>query len=217
MRTCIPRSATAALTLTLGVLLAQTPAHADTFAGLAPVTNQALATIRGGFSMSFDFGQMGIALDMSQMTFVNGQLVPVQQIVDAAGGTVNLIQNGPGNGAGTVSPTDLAQGSSATGSALHPLAPGNGVGLAGSNGAASGLAGLAVPSVLMQTGLGNGATASLVSNVSPAMIGTVIQNGLDGQIIQNLNVLNVTVTSQALAQSVALQAMTQGALLRFLH
>ncbi|MES1954952.1 hypothetical protein [Salinisphaera hydrothermalis] len=46
----------------------------------------------------------------------------------------------------------------------------------------------------------------------PGSIGTVIQNTLDQQTIRNLNVLNVTVTSQALAQALSIQSAVRDAL-----
>lgn len=46
----------------------------------------------------------------------------------------------------------------------------------------------------------------------PGTVATVIQNTLDKQVIRNLNVLNVTVTSRALAQALSLQSSVRGAL-----
>lgn len=49
-------------------------------------------------------------------------------------------------------------------------------------------------------------------NLLPGSMGTVIQNSLDQQTIRNLNVLNVTVTSQALAQAMSIQSAVRDAL-----
>ncbi len=44
---------------------------------------------------------------------------------------------------------------------------------------------------------------------------TVIQNSMNNQVISTINTLNITITSQALAQAMAMQSVTQGALLQF--
>ncbi len=63
---------------------------------------------------------------------------------------------------------------------------------------------------LIQNGSGNSvATGSL----SPATIGTVIQNTLDGQKIQNVTVINATANSLGMFRSLNLQSSLRGAVI----
>jgi hypothetical protein len=63
---------------------------------------------------------------------------------------------------------------------------------------------------LVQSGAGN-----IVTNgsVLPAAVGTVIQNTLDGQKIQNVTVINATVNSMAVMRSLNLQSSLRGAVI----
>lgn len=64
---------------------------------------------------------------------------------------------------------------------------------------------------LIQNGPGNSFDPSGI-NLLPGTTATVIQNSLDQQVIRNVNVMNLTVTSMALAESLALQSSLQQAL-----
>lgn len=78
----------------------------------------------------------------------------------------------------------------------------------------SDLSGAAVPSQVLrviQNGPGNVFNPGSL-NLPPGTMATVIQNSLDKQLIQNINVLNVTVTSQALAHALSLQSALRDAL-----
>lgn len=154
----------AALALATSALMFQAPAFANTlnggmFNGVKPVNDQTLDHIRGGFSLQYDLGQMKLALDMSQISYLNGVTQPAQQITGSSGGTLNMIQNG----------------------------------------------------------LNNSVSPSVVNSIPIGMQGALIQNNLDNQVLTTVNTLNITVTSQAFARSVAMGAAAQGALLRFLH
>ena len=70
---------------------------------------------------------------------------------------------------------------------------------------------------VIQSGLNNMVSSSVVSSIPTGMLGTVIQNNLDNQVIRAINVLNITLTSQALAQAMAVRAITQSALLQSIH
>lgn len=147
------------LLLAIGALTLQVSAHADTFGGINPVSNEKLAHIRGGFAMQLDFGWMQFALDMSRASFINGNLLLADHRTDATGGALDLIQNG----------------------------------------------------------LSNTVDSSVGSNMVQGALAAVIQNGLDNQIIRNINVVNLTVTSQEFARSMALHSMFQGVLLQSLR
>lgn len=223
--------------LTLLAFCAEVPALAGTFGGLQPVANQQLDQVRGGFSLDFDFGRIAIAMNMNRLNFVNGILTAVDPIKGQAGGTLNLIQTGPSvvvsqpldGGTPTVSVTPTLAGSASSSAPListtpgvAPVPPNAPIVTAGTP--ASVPVGSVPPSALAgsvplppSAALNNVVSSSVANGLPAGTVGTVIQNNLDGQMIQSINVLNITVTSQALAQAVALQSLTQGALLRFMH
>lgn len=87
----------AALALAAGTLMFQMPALADTFNNVNPVSDQTLDHIRGGFSVGYDLGQMKLALDITQVSQINGLVEPTQQLTGASGGTLNVLQNGLNN------------------------------------------------------------------------------------------------------------------------
>ncbi len=149
----------ALLALAVGTLAFQAPVHAAAFGGASPVSMQALDQIRGGFGFEINLGQMMLAMNMSQVSMINGVVVPGEQTVTSAGGGSTLIQLGPHNW-------------------INP---------------------------------------SVLNNIPAGSMSTVIQNSLNDQAIQSINTLNITITSQALAQNMALQSFAQGALLRFQH
>lgn len=64
---------------------------------------------------------------------------------------------------------------------------------------------------VIQNGPGNNFDLARL-NLLPGTMGTVIQNTLDKQTIRNLNVMNVTVTSRALAEALSLQSSIRDAL-----
>lgn len=64
---------------------------------------------------------------------------------------------------------------------------------------------------VIQNGPGNAFDPATL-NLLPGTMATVIQNTLDKQTIRNLNVMNVTVTSRALAQALSLQSSLRDAL-----
>lgn len=148
-----------ALPLAMGAMALQVPALADTLGGMNPVSSQKLDQIRGGFSVQYDLGQMKLALDVNRVSFINGNLAPMEQFTGASGGTLDVIQSG----------------------------------------------------------LNNSVSASVVDGIPMGTLGTLIQNSLNNQVIRTVNVMNMTVTSQAFAQAMSLQATTQAALLRFMH
>ena len=63
---------------------------------------------------------------------------------------------------------------------------------------------------LIQNGVGNSVATG---SISPTSIGTVIQNTLDGQKIQNMTVINATVNSLGLLRSMNLGASLRGAVI----
>lgn len=133
----------AVLALAIGTLVLQTPARADAFDGLNPVSTQTLDQIRGGFSMAFDFGQLMLAMDMTQVSMINGTVI--------------------------------------------------------------------------QQGLNNTVNPVVINGIPNESLSTVIQNSLNDQVINSISTMNITITSQTLAQTMALQSLTQDALLRFSH
>lgn len=149
----------AVLALAIGALAFQAPAHADAFDGLNPVSMQTLDHIRGGFSMEFNFGQLMLAMSLTQVNMINGDTVPGQQTTGSSGGTTTVVQQG----------------------------------------------------------LDNAVDQVVLNGIPSGSIGTVIQNSLNDQVIHSVSTLNITITSQMLAQTMALQSLTQNALLRFLH
>lgn len=64
---------------------------------------------------------------------------------------------------------------------------------------------------VIQNGPGNAFNPASF-NLLPGTMATVIQNTLDKQTIRNLNVLNVTVTSRALAEALSIQSSVRDAL-----
>lgn len=83
---------------------------------------------------------------------------------------------------------------------------------------ASDLTGAAVPSSmlrLIQNGPGNVFNPGASS--LPGTFTTVIQNSLDQQVIRNVNLLNATVTSRAMAQALSLQSSVRSALTGLSH
>lgn len=148
------------LALAAGALVLQAPAHADVFEGVNPVSVQALDHVRGGFSMEFNFGQLMLAMNLNQVSTINGVVVPSQQTATgSSGGTLTVVQQGLNN-------------------SINPL---------------------------------------VLNNIPGGSLSTIVQNSLNGQVIHSISTLDLTITSQALAQSMALQSLTQNALLRFLH
>lgn len=148
------------MALTAGTLMLQVPAHADLFDGMSPVSTQALDHVRGGFSMEFDLGQLMLALDVNQVSMINGVVVPAQQAgVGSSGGI----------------------------------------------------------SALVQQGSNNSVNALVLNNIPAGSLSTIIQNSLNNQMISSISTLDITITSRALAQTMALQSLTQNTLLRFLH
>lgn len=87
----------ATLALATGTLIFQVPALADTFNNIHPVSDQALDHIRGGFSVGYDLGQLKLALDINQVSQVNGIIEPAQQLTGASGGTLDVMQYGLNN------------------------------------------------------------------------------------------------------------------------
>ena len=63
---------------------------------------------------------------------------------------------------------------------------------------------------LVQSGAGNSVTAG---SITPTSLGTVIQNTLDGQKIQNLTVINATVNSLGILRGLNLQSSLRGAVI----
>ena len=63
---------------------------------------------------------------------------------------------------------------------------------------------------LIQNGAGNSVAAGTISSSS---IGTVIQNTLDGQKIQNLTVINATANSLGVLRNLNLQSSLRGAVI----
>lgn len=85
--------------------------------------------------------------------------------------------------------------------------------------AASNIDGAALPSQtlrVIQNGPGNMFdTANL--HLLPGTVTTVIQNSLDQQVIRNVNLLNLTVTSRALAEALSLQSSVRDTLTSVSH
>jgi hypothetical protein len=150
----------AVLALAVGTLALQAPARADAFDESNPVSMQTLDHIRGGFSMGFDFGRLMLAMNLTQVSMINGDVVPGQETVTGSSG-----------GASTV----------------------------------------------IQQGLNNMVGQTVLNNIPAGSLNTVIQNSLNDQVINSISTLNITITSQALAQTAVLQSLTQDALLRFMH
>lgn len=149
-----------AMALTAGTLMLQVPAYAGVFDGMNPVSTQALDRVRGGFSMEFDYGQLMLALNMNQVSMINGVIVPSQQTTTgSSGGISTLVQQGSSN-------------------SVNPL---------------------------------------VLNNIPAGSLSTIIQNGLNNQLISSTSTLDITITSRTLAQTMALQSLTQNTLLRFLH
>jgi hypothetical protein len=137
----------------------QAPAPAAAFDGFSPVSMQTLDHVRGGFSMEMNYGQLMLAMNTTQVSVINGIVVPGQQIIGSSGGSSTLIQQGLNN-------------------SVNPV---------------------------------------VLNNIPSGSMSTVIQNGLNDQVIGSISTLNITITSQMLAQAVNMQSLTQSALLRFLH
>ncbi|NYT79858.1 hypothetical protein H0A71_23115 [Alcaligenaceae bacterium] len=84
------------LMLAAAFMMVQSPVLANTFAKDIPISDKQLNGIRGGFSVQYDLGQIKVALDMSQFSFINGKLMQREDLVGASGNT-HIIQNGPNN------------------------------------------------------------------------------------------------------------------------
>lgn len=67
---------------------------------------------------------------------------------------------------------------------------------------------------VISNGVGNTFDSAIVRGLLPGTLGTVIQNSMDNQVIRNLNVLHVTVTSQELARSLAVRSMVSDSVAR---
>lgn len=72
-------------------------------------------------------------------------------------------------------------------------------------------------STVIQQGPNNSVSPTVVNGIPIGSLNTVIQNSLDHQVISSIRTLNITITSQRLAQAMHFQSLTQNALLRFLH
>lgn len=70
---------------------------------------------------------------------------------------------------------------------------------------------------VIQSGPNNVVIPSVANGLTAGSAATVIQNSLDNQVVNTLRVLNITLTSHALAQAMAAHAMMENALLQFSH
>lgn len=140
------RVSTQGLLFALGLLLVQMPAVASTFGGASPVDGSRLSHIRGGFGVQYNVGDLSLALDLTQITAINGEM-----------------------------------------------------------------------SQLIQGGLDHTISSSVINGIAADALTTVIQNSLDNQVINTVNVMNITLTSNALAQAVAMRTLTQGTMQQFMR
>lgn len=189
------RGCSTALAVAAGSLMFQAPAFASPFNTMNPVSDEALADIRGGFSASYDFGRLRMALDITRSSLISGLMGAGHQWASKSGGA---------SPAGT--PSSSATSAGTASSAGTPV--GN-------------LPDAAVPSgtlTVMQSGFNNRASQPVVSNLSSGSTNSMlIQNSSSNRTISYVNTVNITVTSQALAQAMAMQSLTQGAILKFLR
>ena len=141
---------TALLFLTLAGVPA--PVMAADFAGVSPVSDAQLASLRGGFAIGDGDDSVWLSFSFDQLAYINGNLVATTHLTSLADAKVTVIQNGVDNHVRNTWPPDT--------------------------------------------------------------FGTVIQNSLDSQVISNVNVFNMTVTSLRAAQWLSVQSTVQGALTR---
>lgn len=141
---------TALLFLTLAGLSA--PVMAADFAGVSPVSDAQLASLRGGFAIGDGDDSVWLSFSFDQLAYINGNLVATTHLASLADAKVTVMQNGVGN--------------------------------------------------------------YVRNTLPPNTFGTVVQNSLDSQVISNVNVFNMTVTSLRAAQWLSVQDTVQGALTR---
>src|SRR5690348_3494997 len=104
----------AVLALAVSTLAFQAPAPAAAFDGFSPVSMQTLDHVRGGFSMEMNYGQLMLAMNTTQVSVINGIVVPGQQIIGSSGGSSTLIQQGLNNSVNPVVLNNIPSGSMST-------------------------------------------------------------------------------------------------------
>ena len=204
------------------------------FAGYSVVSDQELAALRGGFEVYIGGQLLSLAFSLERVSYLNGELLTLTRIevpniaaaIQSPGAvTVSTYAAPPAavDAVGTAaSPSpDVAAGSAY----VAPPVPGETVGTAASPSPQIAHGSLPNPNVgsqvtLIQNGAGNSVAlpAQVDQQVNQALQGAqaqilqaynqvlVIQNSLDNQVIQNMTTLNVTLSNEALARAVELNA-----------
>ena len=178
------------------------------FAGYAAVSDQELAALRGGFEIYIGGQALSLAFSLERVSYLNGELLTLTRI------------DVPDIAAAIESPGTVSVSTYAA-----PPASGEAAGIAASP--SPQIATVSVPGqdagsyvTLIQNGAGNIAAlpAQVDQQVNEAVQAAqaqilqaynqvqVIQNSLDNQVIQNTTTLNVTLSNEALARAVELNA-----------
>lgn len=198
-------SAAAWLTTLAAGLFSTAAAAAPMFGGAVAVSNADLAQMRGGFSMQHGNLQLEMSIGVEQLSYVNGVLKTATRLQNLSNGMLTLIQNGFGNSvAGTADPA-------VTGARNEHAS----VGSAGAAGTA-GVTGVPVASPAtdgLDVVQAASSTGPVVSALPSGMMGTVIQNSLDNQVISHVQVLNVDVNAHSMIWSMAVGDAMSGALI----
>jgi hypothetical protein len=181
------------------------PVSAD-FEGYPVASNEELAALRGGFELNIGGQMLSLAFSLERVSYVNGELLALTRIVV------------PDIAAAILSP----QAVSVT-TYVAPAASGEAAGNQTNPNPPPQISSVSVPSqdagsyvTLIQNGAGN--SVALPEQANQALQAaqaqvlqayshvTVIQNSLDNQVIRNLTTLNVTLSNEALARAVELNA-----------
>jgi len=206
------------------------------FAGYSAVSDQELAALRGGFEMYIGGQLLSLAFSLERVSYLNGELLTLTRIEvpDIAAaikspGTVSVSTYAapPASGEAAGIPANLSP-EAVPGSSYSPVAPPVSAEAAGITvNPSPQIATVSLPGqyagsyvTLIQNGAGNSAAlpVQVDQQVSQALQAAqaqilqaynhvqIIRNSLDNQVIQNTTTLNVTLSNEALARAVELNA-----------
>ena len=171
------------------------------FEGYAAASDEELDRMRGGFEFNFNGMQLMLAFSLEQLTYINGELVSSMKL-----NPLQLIAANPAPAAAALAAS--TQPPIRTENASLPVSPATPAEAAFTPAAASQVINNQGIITLVQNGTGN--VFTLPESLSS--LNTVIQNTVNDQVIRNLTILNATLSLQAAAAAMRLDAALNQAL-----
>jgi len=175
--------------LACGAVQAAFPA----FEGYAAASDEELDKMRGGFEFNFNGMQMMLAFSLEQLTYINGELVSSMKL-----NPLELIATNAASAPPSINVESLPQ----------PVAAAPQTEAIPASAVATQIVNNQGVITLVHSGTGNAFTLPESLN----SLTTVIQNTVNDQVIRNLTVLNATLSIQAAAAAMRLDAALNQAL-----